>query len=163
MERYHISVVTVCRMWRCVIITTCWYATPYSLVDQVPANIHSSHSSSHMSQYVMFTFLVWTTCWTAVFRFPEKVKIFLSSLQNSSFFLSSPRPDSRGLIQLPSPIPGVPAIERSQVVVGCPPSRLSDLFVICFVVSLIYYEIYRKELQKKQRTGEDSGLLGFVT
>jgi hypothetical protein len=39
-------------------------------------------SSRIMSQYGMFTFLVSATGWTAVFRFPEKVKIFLSSLQN---------------------------------------------------------------------------------
>ena len=39
-------------------------------------------TSSLMSQYVLFTFLVSATGWTAVFRFPEKVKIFLSSLKN---------------------------------------------------------------------------------
>jgi len=76
--------------------------------------------------------------------------------------LSSPRPDSHGLIQLPRSIPGVPAVGRPYVPVGCSPSRLSDLFVICFALSLIYYEIYRMELQKKQWTGEDNGLVGFV-
>lgn len=41
---------------------------------------------------------------------------------------------------------------------GYPPPRLHNLLVICFALGLIYYEIYRMELQKKRRSGERSGI-----